>query len=66
MYTVLRFLRFIAVLAIFPLLAMCALTVKCFFLVVSCVVGLFGLRFVWPPAALVSIDAKAVGPNGVA
>ena len=49
MQNAVRFLRFIAVLAIFPLLVVCALTVKGFFLVVSCVVGLFGVRFVWPP-----------------
>jgi hypothetical protein len=64
MYTVLRFLRLIAVLAIFPLLAVCALTVKCFFLVVSCMLGVWGLQLAWPPTALVDVDAKAVGPNG--
>lgn len=62
----LRFLRFIAVLALFPLLAVCALAVKCFLLLVSCVLGLLGLHFVWPPAALVDAEAKTVSPNGVA
>jgi hypothetical protein len=54
-------LRFAALVVFVPLLALCALGLKCFLAVVGFLYGLAGWELAWPPVALVDPHAPERG-----
>lgn len=58
-----KILRIGAIIVFAPLLACCALALKCYLAIVGFVLGLAGWELAWPPVSQADLDAAGKTPR---